>query len=82
MKKKIAIILAILLILSLCIVFCSCNDERVSGRFFIVERGYGTYNWQILCDKSTRVLYLQYSSGITVMLDENGKPLLYEGEIE
>lgn len=39
----------------------------------------------ILVDKETRVMYLfvkcGYGAGLEVMVDEEGKPMLYEGEL-
>ncbi len=95
MKKKIAIILAIVFILTLSVVFCSCNDNAVydknynshSDRMIALEEGnYGTGYYSIFYDKETNIMYLfvkaGYSGCLTIMLDENGKPLLYEKETE
>ena len=36
----------------------------------------------VLVHKETRVMYITYyHGGTTVMLDEDGKPLIYEGEL-
>lgn len=44
------------------------------------------FRWKIYVDKKTRVQYLynhcKEEKGMTVLLDENGKPLLYEGELD
>lgn len=93
MKKKITIILAIILILTLSVVFCSCSDDVVydenynenSHRLIMIEKGMycASYCYYIYYDKETKVIYLLVpDGGVTVMLDENGKPLLYEGETE
>ena len=59
------------------------ENKYIKDRFEIVQE-YS--DCLIIVDKETRVLYAKTmgtgSSGITVLLDENGKPLLYEGEIE
>lgn len=40
----------------------------------------------IYVHKETRVMYMfvtgVYQGGLTIMVDDNGKPLLYEGEID
>ena len=40
----------------------------------------------ILCDKNTKVMYslvhCGYGTAMTIMVDENGNPLIYEGEIK
>lgn len=46
------------------------------GRFITVEHQSG---YSILIDVLTRVSYLKHGSGITVLLDMEGKPLLYDG---
>ena len=59
------------------------NDMYINDRFICVQR-YS--DCSIYADKETRVLYAKTieinAGGLTVLLDENGKPLLYEGEIE
>lgn len=46
-----------------------------------VSKKYGGYN--ILVDKNTRVQYLvNYEYGTEVLVDTDGKPILYKGEIE
>lgn len=96
MKRTIAIILITIILLSICIVLCSCEEEKenTSNRFFEVETSktdqgstiITDQGFIILCDKETRVLYLFYiganKAALTVMLDENGKPLLYEGDLK
>ena len=87
MKKKIAIILVTIILLTICFVLCSCGDEKyvedsLGTRFGVVERI--SEFAIIIYDKETKVEYLYYTTGyrggITVLLDENGKPLLYEGD--
>lgn len=34
----------------------------------------------IMYDKQTRVQYIVFTGGIQVLLDKEGKPILYEGE--
>ena len=62
------------------------TETDVGNVFNIVESGkmpeYGYY--EVLVDKTTRVMYFytskQYSDTMTVLLDSDGKPRLYEGE--
>lgn len=82
-KRTLAAMLFIMLLVLL--TACSVN---------IVEEGspfYGRmHRYQVDCgcnvyvDSVTGVCYLQYSygygGGITVMMDANGKPLIYKGE--
>lgn len=54
------------------------SDRFIKIKQWIDERG--SIN-EILYDKETKVQYLKiYGNGITVLLDTEGKPLLYEGE--
>lgn len=62
------------------------TETDVGNVFNIVESGkmhnYGSY--KVLVDKTTRVMYLytttEYSDTMTVLLDSDGKPRLYEEE--
>lgn len=62
------------------------TESDIGNMFNIVESGkmpeYGEY--EVLVDKTTRVMYFyttrQYSNTITVLLDSDGKPRLYEEE--
>lgn len=62
------------------------TESDVGNVFSIVESGkmhnYGSY--KVLVDKTTRVMYFyttrQYSNTMTVLLDSDGKPRLYEEE--
>lgn len=54
--------------------------EKIVKTEKIAASVYGT----IFVDKETGVMYLfvdtSYGSGVTVMVDENGNPLIWEGE--
>ena len=80
-KKLIALIVTIMLLL---FTLCGCGKEEINGRFFIVEE-LGNSS-RIVCDRETGVLYfysyIPYQGAITVLLDKDGKPLLYEGELK
>lgn len=82
MKKFVYLLLVIVILLA----FIGCSesesepyDINTTDRFI---RVYGDFNNAIYVDKETNVLYLWhcggYSGGLSVMLDENGKPLLWE----
>lgn len=92
MKK----ILITILILALCILFAGCaerdeNERRVyyvcEGITFVEVVGIdgSKQPYKILVHKETRVMYVEYcgayQGGISVMLDEDGNPLLWEGEL-
>lgn len=80
----------ILLCLLLCFssVLCACHSSIVTretehNRSMFVEVERTTY-WSVLYHKDTKVMYVVskggYNSGnMTVMLDADGKPLLWEG---
>lgn len=80
--KKIAY-LDLVLVIVLAFIGCSTsksNNMETSDRFIVV---YSDFSNAIYADKETNVLYFWhsggYSGGLSVMLDENGKPLLWEG---
>ena len=82
MKKLISLVLALVLIFAL--VGCtgaSSENEKTSDRFV---RVYSEYSNCIYVDSETNVMYFWhsgvYSGGLSVMLDENGDPLLWEGD--
>lgn len=86
MKKMIAVLL-------LAIMLTGCGEvspvekaeESVEiSRFIEIERAIG---WKIVADKETGVMYAVSNSGynmgnFTLLVDENGKPLIWEGEAE
>lgn len=89
--KKIAILgIVIAMLFSL----CGCTINTGTGDVIDIATGeikeerfikvYEEEAFYILADKETKVQYLVYAigykGGITILLDENGKPLLYESE--
>lgn len=89
MKAK--TIIAILIIVLLLVLLCGCDKPQKakdfiqnSDRFVLLETqdvGVSSLMY-ILCDKETHVMYgMMWEVGMTVMLDADGKPLLYEGEL-
>lgn len=86
MKKLIAI-----LMLAVMLVGCGSSSESDvrdgeksdQKRFVLVEH---TWGYEIMVDRETRVMYVvsngSYNHGtFTLMVDENGKPLTWEGEL-
>lgn len=81
MKKLISLVLALILIFAL--VGCtgtSSDNETTYDRFIKV---YSDYSNCIYVDSETNVMYFWHSGGysgsLSVMLDENGDPLLWGG---
>lgn len=94
MKKKLLILLCSLL-LRVSLVGCGNSDKKeykyrsIGDRtFFIISCNNPGNCWDIYVDTETRVQYmiingdLSYSSSTSVLVDAEGKPILYEGEIE
>ena len=72
------------LVIAIFLIFIGCSksepyDAETTDRFI---RVYRDFNNAIYVDKETNVLYFWhcggYAGGLSVMLDENGKPLLWE----
>lgn len=58
-------------------------SEDVPSRFVVIERG--DY-WHVVADQETKVMYTvsmgSYNTGnFTMLVDSDGTPLLYEGEL-
>lgn len=93
MKKLILLALILAMALSL----FACGDVSEDGNTNVAWNAHricegvtlvkvvdvGSY--EILVHEETGVMYLSlygsYQSGLTVMLDENGNPLIWEGEV-
>lgn len=77
MKRVIAITITILTLLTLAL--CGCNKaEAGNRRLWILDTGatYGIY-----VDNLTGIQYLSTrQGGVCVMVDAEGKPLIWEGE--
>lgn len=84
MKRLIVIALASLMILSLSACATKTMDETVKGESSRMVRIEEAGIYEIVYDKETRVMYA-VSYGVkncgvfTVLVDADGKPLLYEG---
>ena len=81
MKKIICLIVCVLI----CLSFCGCDtiepiedNSSQQGRFAILfDNGSVT----VVVDRETGVQYLSnYKGGTVVMVDESGKPLIYNAE--
>lgn len=81
MKKILCLILIVITMLTC--VGCSNDDNEIitDNRFITVEYGFDDKGnaIRIVVDTETNVMYFTYQTGITVMLDADGKPLLWEG---
>ena len=89
MKKFLTVIL---LAVVCCVIFSGCGRTRkvetseVDKRFLILNdtnNGMNGYR-QIIVDRETGVMYLfvgySYKGGLTIMVDADGNPLIYDGE--
>jgi hypothetical protein len=86
MKKKLISILLVLVMPML--VLCGCGNAEKKyneeSMFIVVEHLdiSGTCICYVLVHKETRVMYMtQYEGGMVVMLNADGSPMLYEGEL-
>ena len=88
-KKQISLLLVLVMPM---LVLCGCDAsakkaDDISGEaelFVVVDRFivYQGYDYVVLVNKKTRVMYLtQTKGGMTVMLNADGSPMLYEGEL-
>lgn len=73
--KKILILTLMTIGITACI---GCGGNSTSSRFVKIETGF---SHDIEYDKESKVMYIIGANGnATVMLDVDGKPLLYEEE--
>lgn len=81
MKRIIGALICILLIIPLC--GCDTTEQiednsSQQGRFAIL---FNDGSVTVVVDRETGVQYLSnYKAGTVVMVDENGKPLIYNAE--
>ncbi len=94
MKKKLFCLL-LLFILPVCLLFTGCaenietkskenNTISESSEFVCVNYFYPDYSdyFYVIVHKKTKIMYLaQNNGGMTVIVDKEGKPLIYEGEL-
>lgn len=84
MKRLIVITLASLMILSLSACATKTTNETVRGESSRMVKIEKAVTYCIVYDKETRVMYAVSNGGrsygvFTVLVDADGKPLLYEG---
>ena len=88
LTKFLTLCLAVLM-LAFCLSACETEaaEEECADRFEKIgknEKIDASVHSTIFVDKKTGVMYLfvdtSYGSGVTVMVDENGNPLIWEGE--
>ena len=80
--KKMIIIVLMAIMLTGCGATVDRETQPETSRFIELEQ---TSRWMIVADKETGVMYSVsnggYSTGIfTLLVDENGKPLVWEGD--
>ena len=92
MSKKIFCLLLLLIIPILVLFGCASNSAQTSeiGKEYIVgnvilvkvEKGE---DFDLFVDKNTKVIYIynktSYQGGLTAMLNADGTPMLWEGEL-
>jgi hypothetical protein len=77
MKRVIAIAITILTLLTLAL--CGCNKAEAGNRRLWILDASPRY-YEIYVDNLTGVQYLKtYQGGVCVMVDTEGKPLIWEG---
>lgn len=93
MEKAIkGIVLVVLFVISIMIGYLYATlhnwgasvEATEDNRMVEVSRTYGSKSYRIYVDKITKVMYLRngttFEGVFTLMVDQDGKPLLYEGE--
>lgn len=75
MKRAIVIIMLVVL---LSVSLCRCNEAEAGNHRLWILDGGATYG--IYVDNLTRIQYLStHQGGVCVMVDAEGKPLIWEG---
>ena len=82
--KEMIIILLMTIMLTGCGATVDRRTQSETSRFMELER---TIDWRIVADKETGVMYSVSNGGynggtFTLLVDENGKPLVWEGKNE
>ena len=84
MKKKLISLLMVLVMPMLVLCGCESKEAELNGgydRFKTIDYS----GCEVYVDRQTRVMYLfvkkGYGGGLTVMLNADGSPMLYEGEL-
>lgn len=86
--KKFIITIALIFILPICLLFAGCGNAsgEENPDFIIVSESHfdGNRVSTILAHKETKVMYCfykcGYGGGMSIMLNPDGTPMIYEGE--
>ena len=57
--------------------FKTDTETSMGSRFVMVENGFNT---NVVYDRYTKVMYVQSGKFFTMLVDADGKPLLYENK--
>jgi hypothetical protein len=77
MKKVVLSMVCSILLLSSCLP--SAEESPITNEFVVIRTNVDT--GIIVVHKETRVQYFYFDRGLTVMVDKDGKPLIYKGEL-
>lgn len=82
MKKVLVMTaLGVTLLMSGCAQYETGENQQEENRLMVIE---DTWTYRIYVDKETMVMYLRtkqgYGEALCVMVDADGKPLLWEGK--
>lgn len=93
--RVIAMVTVVLMMFSFVVMFAGCADSDVNNEYKVLvpttfakvcETSIDGYVACVIVHVETGVLYLwdfgSYTSGITALLDADGKPLLYENYVK
>lgn len=82
MKKKILFILLLLIMPVMLLCGCGVSEEAETNGGADRFKEISYENCSVYIDKETKVMYLSVKRGLTVMLNADGTPMLWEGELE
>lgn len=90
MRNKILCLIALVMVALM--ILCSCeepleqNTEKTSSRFVLLNMQDADGTVYVYVDSQTKVQYMVFRGmeccDIQMLVDENGNPLIYEGELE
>ena len=81
MKKIFISIILILIGILITYIIPKNISNGNDNRFIIIEKYDGYYPNYVFYDKNTKIMYYCIKDhGMSVLLDSNGKPLIYRGE--
>ena len=86
MKKLFVITIILTMIMLLGCGLNSLGEKNIDVETGRIKKVYGSQYEQIFVDTETSVMYLYeglgYGGGLTVMVDADGRPLLWGGNVE